>query len=369
MATTRVGVCFGGPSPEHDISILTGLQALRALAESGGSPVAIYWSKEGSFYRVEPSLEAEAYAGGVPAGARPLELVVGRDGGFVEPRGGLRPKRELLELDVVVNCCHGGPGEDGALQGALDLAGVRYTGPSARTAALGMDKLAFASLLRHHGIACLPREDGRRVTFDGPYIAKPRFGGSSIGIEVLEDRAQLEARMQRSEHFRDGMVVEPYRPDLMDVQVALRRFPTPTLSAIERPLRSAPGEPILTYREKYQPIGGMATAPRELPAAIAPELAETIRSLALSVGELLDARGVMRVDFLAGTEGECYVNEVNTIPGSLSHYLFVEPKIPFAAQLEADIREALERATYRPNVAGADGSVLRSAGSIAAKLA
>jgi D-alanine-D-alanine ligase len=369
MARERVGVVFGGPSPEHDISILTGLQATRALLESGWDPVALYWSKDGMFHRVSERAEAQAFASGVPEGATLLELVVGRAGGFVERRGGLRPKSEVLPINVVVNCCHGGPGEDGSLQGLLDLAGVRYTGPSARSAALGMDKLAFSALMRAHGLPTLPRVDARAVSFDGPYIVKPRFGGSSIGIEVIEDREQLDRRLQRSEHFRDGAVVEPYRRDLVDLQLALRSYPSLTLSAIERPLRGAVAEPILSYRDKYQPLGGMATAPRELPARISEELAARLREHAVRVAELVGVRGVLRVDFLCSLEGECYVNEVNTIPGSLSHYLFIEPRISFADQLALDIHEALERPTYRPVVAGADGSVLRSASSIAAKLA
>lgn len=369
MANERVAVLFGGPSPEHDISILTGLQALRALAGSGRDPVALYWAKDGTFHRVPATLEAQAYAAGVPSGAEPLQLVVGREGGFASRRGGFRPRTELLGIDVVVNCCHGGPGEDGSLQGLLDLAGIAYTGPSARTAALGMDKLAFGSLMAYAGIPVLPRTGPEGVSGEGPFIVKPRFGGSSIGIEVVERAEDLAQLAARNLHLAEGMVVEPYRPDLFDLQVALRAYPEPTLSAIERPLRSAQGEPILTYRDKYQPIGGMATAPRELPAEIPGALAEEVRSRALAVGALARARGVMRVDFLCSMEGECYVNEINTIPGSLSHYLFVEPRISFADQLAADIAEALARPTYRPVTAGADGSVLRSASSIAAKLA
>ncbi len=366
----RIGVIFGGPSPEHDISILTGLQALRALDEGGHRDlVAIYWSKEGRFFSVPRELEASAFADGVPAGASALDLVATPGGGFVQRRGVLRPRSEVVELDVLVNCCHGGPGEDGTLQGALDVAGLRYTGPSARTAALGMDKLAFTGLMGLAGIATLPRTDPASVTFGGPYILKPRYGGSSIGIEVVEDLELVRQRSARSEHLRHGAVVEPYRPDLFDLQIAVRTYPEVTLSAIERPLRSGSGEPILTYNDKYRPIGGMATAPRELPAHISPDVQAQLQEMARRVAHLVGARGVMRVDFLCSLSGECYVNEINTIPGSLSHYLFVEPRVPFAQQLDYDIREALERPTYRTLTDGADGSVLRSASSIAAKLA
>ncbi len=370
MTQYSVGVLFGGPAPEHDISILTGLQAIRALARGGSKPIAIYWSKAGEFFRLPSELEAADFVHGVPRGGEPLALALGASGGFTATQGGFRSKVVKVAIDAVVNCCHGGPGEDGSLQGALDLAGVPYTGPSAATAALGMDKLAFAATAAAAGLPVLPRRGSvSAVDFDGPYIVKPRFGGSSIGIEVVEDLENAARRIQGSVHLRDGAVIEPYRPDLFDLQLAVRSYPEFTLSAIERPLRKGGGSAILSYKDKYQPGGGMATAPRELPAQIKPETAASIRAIAESTAELVGARGVMRVDFLAGEDGDLYLNEVNTIPGSLSHYLFVDPKESFEDQLARDVAEAIERPTYRPVTAGADGSVLSSASAIAAKLA
>jgi D-alanine-D-alanine ligase len=183
---------------------LTGLQAARALVVGGAPPTAIYWSKAGGFYAVSPTLEAAAFADGVPPKAEPLELVAGPGGGFV--RAGTRfAKRATLPLSAVVNACHGGPGEDGTLQAALDLAGVAYTGPSAAGAALGMDKLAFAGVVDSAGLPTLPRcaftADGAQAAvpaFDGPYIVKPRFGGSSIGIEITDDMDVARALVRRA---------------------------------------------------------------------------------------------------------------------------------------------------------------------------
>src|SRR5437764_714850 len=110
------GVIFGGPSPEHDISVLLGLPAVRAL----DGATAIYWSKTGEWFEVDAGLEGADFVDGTPAKSRPLRLVGGV--GFVGKRD------KALPIDVVVNCCHGGPGEDGSLQGALDLAGLPYTG-------------------------------------------------------------------------------------------------------------------------------------------------------------------------------------------------------------------------------------------------
>jgi D-alanine-D-alanine ligase len=196
-------VIFGGPSPEHDVSILTGLQAARALVMAGrdtSTIEAVYWTKGERFVSVEPTLEAEAFVDGPPRGARELRFVAQPGGGFITVKAGVLGggKERRLEFDALINCCHGGPGEDGTLQSALDLAGVPYTGPSAAGAALGMDKLAFGSVVAAAGLPTLPRQlvvagleapawqDG-----EGPYIVKPRFGGSSIGIEVIDDWADV----------------------------------------------------------------------------------------------------------------------------------------------------------------------------------
>jgi D-alanine-D-alanine ligase len=372
IGEVRLGVCFGGPSPEHDVSILTGLQAARELARSGRPPVALYWSRTGAWFRVDPGLEAQDFLEGVPRGAEPLRLVASPEGGFL-PEGGRFRQARPLGLDVLVVCCHGGPGEDGTLQGTLDLAGLAYTGPDVAGAALGMDKLAFWGLADAAGLPVLPRRlldaGGRGLAgLEGPFIVKPRFGGSSIGIDVVADAATALARLQANPHLRRGAVVEPYRSELFDLNVAVRRFPDLEVSAIERPLRAEQGGEILGYQDKYQGGAGMASAPRELPARIEPALAERIRELAAQVAELVGVRGVARVDFLSDGR-EVWVNEVNTIPGSLARYLWVEPPLAFGQLLSDLVAEAQARPTGRFSATGADGSILRSASAIAAKLA
>jgi D-alanine-D-alanine ligase len=371
-----IAVIFGGPSPEHDVSVLTGLQAAHELQRAGHAVQALYWSKTAEWFAVDAALEASEFLDGVPKGAQSLRLVLGAGGGF-EATGGRFSKQRATDFDVAVVCCHGGPGEDGTLQAALDGAGIAYTGPGVAGAALGMDKLAFGGVIVAAGIPALPRvgltTDTDGVGFEGPYIVKPRFGGSSIGIEVVEDIATAKALLNVSVHLRGGAVLEPFRPDLYDVQVALRSWPELQVSAIERPLRSlrrsgaAAGE-ILGYADKYVGGEGMASAPRELPADLAPTVADAIRRAAYRIGALALVRGVARIDFL--TDGdELVVNEINTIPGSLARYLWIDPVVPFATLLADMVAEASARPTARYNAAGADGLVLRGASSIAAKLA
>jgi D-alanine-D-alanine ligase len=372
----EVGVIFGGPSPEHDVSVLTGLQAARELSWAGRVSVhALFWSKSGDWHEVDAGLEASDFLGGTPKGSTQLQLVLGRDGGFVAADRRLGRARPL-GLDVVLVCCHGGPGEDGSLQAALDLAGIRHAGPSVAGAALGMDKLAFGAVVASAGLPTLPRRllrpEMTDVGFSGPYIVKPRFGGSSIGIEVVEDLSTAVALLKSSVHLSNGAIVEPYRPELFDLQVAVRSWPELQLSAIERPIRQ-PGSAgregeILGYRDKYSGGEGMVTAPRELPARISPELEDQIRNAARQLAPLSDLRGVTRIDFLSDGSG-LWVNELNTIPGSLARYLWINPPVGFGELLTDLLGEAESRPSRPLLSTGADGSILQSASSIAAKLA
>jgi len=365
-----VGVLFGGPTPEHDISILTGLLALHELERSERDVVGIYWTKTGAFYSVARGVEAEAFLDGLPKGSNELSLRLGDQGGFfASARMG---KDRAIDLEAVILATHGGPGEDGSLQAALDLAGVRYSGPTVAGAALGMDKWSFGAVMVAEGLPTLPRvlldAATTALPFDGPYILKPRFGGSSIGIDVVADLATAKARLTSNAHLALGCVVEPYRADLADIQIAVRTYPTLSLSAIERPLRRNDDTEFLDYRDKYVGGEGMVSAPRELPAVMSDVQADAVRHYTTRIADVASVRGVARVDFLANDD-ELFVNEINTIPGSLAKHLFVDPPVPFAQLLADLIAEALERPTHRYSAAGADGTVLRSATSIAAKLA
>lgn len=360
----RPAVLFGGPSPEHDISILTGLQATRSLAQAVKEVTALYWSKTGEFFSVDPRLEAIAFAEGVPRGATPLQFAAGPAGGFLR-------KHKPLPIDVVVNCCHGGPGEDGTIQAAFDLAGVVYTGPSLVGAYLGMDKLAFTAVAAGAGLPTLPRvavtPETETIPFDPPYVVKPRFGGSSLGIEVVGDAGTARALAASSPLSREGAVAEPFLEGSRDLNVAVRTYPSLLLSAIECPERKGSGS-IYSYAQKYLAPGGagLVSSPRELPARIPDDLAGRIREMAGTVAALFAVRSVARIDFLE-RGGEVWVNEINTIPGSLSVYLWIDPPLGWAGLLAGLIAEA--RASHRVfSAAGADGTALRGAASVAAKL-
>lgn len=356
---SRSAVVFGGPSDEHDISILTGLQVARALR----GIEAIYWSKSGEWYSVDPDLEASDFVEGAPRKSREITFVASPGQGFVV-------KKKPLDIDAVLLACHGGPGEDGTLQGLLDLVGLRYTGPGQAASALGMDKLAFGAAMAAAGLPTLERtlvQTGEESPpgFDGPYIVKPRFGGSSIGIEVAEDWATVLALKASSRFFDQGAVVEPFLARSRDLQVAVRTFPEFQMSAIEAPARS--GDGIYSYDQKYLAWGGEVSGGRELPASLNDATAKGIGDLSRRVAEVAGLRGIARIDYLA-KDDELFVNEVNTIPGSMAVYLWIDPPIGRAELFQDMLEEASRGRTRVFSTAGSDGTALRSAGAIASKL-
>ena len=357
---TRPAVLFGGPSDEHDISILTGLQVARAL----GDITAVYWTKSGEWFQVDPGCEASDFADGLPRGAHPLRLVA-------SPGGGFTSKRKPLQISAAVLALHGGPGEDGTLQGVLDLIGPRYTGPGQAASAMGMDKFVFGAAMAAAGLPTLPRvlalpDFHEAPPFDPPYIVKPRFGGSSIGIEVVSDWDTARALVVTSPHMASGAVVEPFLAASRDLQVAVRTHPRLEVSAIEAPVRSGDGD-IYSYQQKYLAWGGEVSGGRELPASLDQEVEASLRELARLVMVVGGMKGVGRIDFLE-LDGELYVNEMNTIPGSMAAYLWIDPEIPRARLFSDMIEEALAGTPRGFSVAGSDGTALRSAGSIASKL-
>ncbi len=154
---------------------------------------------------------------------------------------------------------------------------------------------------------------------------------------------------------------------MFDLQLAVRSWPELQLSAIERPFRTRSAGEILAYEDKYVGSEGMTSAPRELPAEIEPEIEQRIRMLVPEVASLVGLRGVARLDFLSDGE-DVFINEINTIPGSLAHYLWVDPRLSFTSLLLDLLVEATERPAAAYSSAGSDGSALRLAGSIASKL-
>ena len=359
-----LGIVFGGPSPEHDISILTGLLCERVLRDAGQDVVPLYWTRTGDWVQCPARSEAKDFLEGAPRGATPVELVLGKGVQTVKKGlGGAKP----VALDAAVNCCHGGAGENGGLNAVFEQLGIPLTGGPAAMASLGMDKLAFGAVLQAHGIPTLPRfAVGAEVPFEGPYIVKPRFGGSSIGIEVVEDLATAEALAKSSVHLRQGAVIEPFSAKAVDLNMGYRTHPAVEVSLLEKPLAPASGEGIYSYGQKYLQAEGLVAAPRELPAKVPASVLKEAERLTRAVLTATGIRGVGRLDFLLIGK-KLHVNEINTIPGSMGLYLW--PSGTNAAQmLMASVEEAKQLFRLAAPAPFEPGAALRAAGGMAGKL-
>jgi hypothetical protein len=210
-------VVFGGPSPEHEISILTGLQAERVLTESGDTVHPIYWAPSGEWFLVPNGTEAKDYLEGAPKSAKSLEVRLAPERGFFAKKSF---GNGALDIEAALLCFHGGTGEGGGAAALFDAMGIPATGSTLFAGAVGMDKLAFAGLMEVAGIPTLARRAVSAESepgFAGPYIVKPRFGGSSIGIEIAEDLPSARALAVNSPHLKNGAVLEPYLPHLVDL--------------------------------------------------------------------------------------------------------------------------------------------------------
>jgi D-alanine-D-alanine ligase len=364
-----IGVVFGGPSPEHDISILTGLQAARALANAGRRVTCIYWAKDSTWCKVPVDIEAASF----------LEPDFSRESlEFAIPSGfsskGRLGRSTQVALDMVLNCCHGGPGEDGALTAALLLCGLRTSGPSPEACALSMDKLATAGVAEARGVPVIETVlwragMGMAELPPPPWIAKPRFGGSSLGIEADISDTQTLADLAGRGPAAAGLIVQPYLKGWTDLNIAVRGYPELSVSPIERPLKPE-SNAVYGYEDKYLRGEGMQSAPRELPAEIPPSVAERIASTARSLSEVWGPSGAVRVDFLWDGGDDIRLCEINAIPGSWGAYLWAAAGVSREDLLTGLVDEALVGPPTRPQwAATSTGTALRAAGTISSKLA
>lgn len=365
---SSTAIVFGGPSAEHEISILTGLQCERALTQAGLPVTMIYWTVTGDWFEVPGGTEAKDYTQGPPAGAQHLTLAIGGPNAGWSKKGRIRST--VLGVRNVLNACHGGAGEAGGLQWMMHLNNVACTGSEAIQATLGMDKLAFGAVMAANGIPSLPRvavTADMKPDFDGPYIIKPRAGGSSIGIARVETVKEAQDLAAAGIHYKGGAVIEPYRSDLFDLNVAYRTHPTLEVSLIEKPTRKSDTE-IYGYADKYLNGDGLASSTRELPAKIPADLKTKIEDLTRQVARVSGVTGTVRCDFLSDGEGELYVNELNSIPGAMSLYLWGD-QITMPELLKNMVAEAAALNRQNQTSHQLTGEALGAAGGIAAKLA
>jgi D-alanine-D-alanine ligase len=376
----RVGVAFGGRSVEHDVSIITGVQAVEVLSERH-QPLPIYISRTGSWYAGPELRDLAAYRTGQPPSAPEVSFDLHRGrlmplgGGGSLLRGGRRP--QPIELDAIVLATHGTQGEDGCLEGALELACLPYVGPPVGAAATAMDKIVTKAILRAAGLPVLEHLALRREGFERdpaasvaaitqrfslPVYVKPASLGSSVGVSRCEQAGQLHDALELCFELDRACVVEPAVQGGVEVNCAVLGRPGAPLrvSVCEQPVAA---EGFLSFEDKYMGGGksegkqepgappaaaqagakasestkgspGMQSARRLIPAPIGEQATQRVQQLAQQAFEAFGCAGVSRVDFLIDAGGEIYVNECNTIPGSFSFYLWEPAGLPFVELMD-----------------------------------
>lgn len=374
---TTVGVLFGGRSVENEISVVTAIQAVESLDKSKYDVVPIYIAKNGKWYSGPEFLDIARYRD-LPSLLKPKAEVYFRASYgerllYHTARFAGKPVR----IDVILPALHGTNCEDGTVQGVLETIGIPYVGCNTFASANGMDKISMKQILRSAGVPVVDfvwfsdkewDEDNERCLdaaekqLEYPVIVKPANSGSSVGIRPAHNREELGEAVRYAAQFTTRVIVEKMLDHLKEVNCSvLGDYHDCKPSVCEVPLRS--GE-ILTYNDKYMDGGskggakgakiggakggaksqGMRSTKRELPANIPQPETDLIRNLAVKTFRTLACEGVARIDFMIDeTDRRVYVNEINTIPGSLSSYLWECSGIPFSQVLDILIARAFAR--------------------------
>lgn len=379
---TSVGVFFGGRSVEHEVSVITAMQAISAFPTATLTPVPVYIAKDGAWYTGERLTTVEAF--------RDIERLIGgatrvtmrpepdARGALVavEARRGLlgAGRRAVAQIDVALPLVHGSNGEDGTLQGLFELCDIAYCGSGVAAAALSMDKRLAKAAFRGAGLTVLDdvligRErwgaaadalsDEVAQRFGYPVFVKPLSLGSSIGVSRVESAAQLRDAVDLALAYDTRCLVEPAQEGIVEINCAvLGRGEDLRVSACEQPKAGG----LLTYEDKYLskdgkagaavPATGKAAAQRVVPAPLSEAMTRRVQNTAVAAFRAVDAEGVARVDFLVrGDEDPIIVNEINTVPGSLSFHLWEPVGLSLGDVVARLVEMALQRHATRSRTA------------------
>lgn len=368
----RVGVFFGGKSVEHEVSVISALQACMAFDKEKYEVIPVYITKQGDMYVGEDVGRIEKYEDINALVKNSQRVVMINDGGKAQL---IRyPMKKFgssvyAQIDVAFPIVHGTNVEDGTIQGFLHMLGVPYVGCDVLSSAVGMDKYVMKAVLKDNGIPVLdcvvasskefshkPDEVIHRIEsrLKYPVIIKPINLGSSVGIRKADSREALLDAMDFAFEFSDRVLVERAITSLKEINCSvLGDIDEAYASECEEPVGS---DEILSYEDKYTSGGkggvkgggakssGMASLKRKIPADISDERREMIRETAVRAFKCLGCSGVSRIDFMIDLDtDEVYFNEINTIPGSLSFYLWEPIGKKYPQLLDEMINLALKR--------------------------
>ncbi|MBR5405877.1 MAG: D-alanine--D-alanine ligase [Oscillospiraceae bacterium] len=365
----NLAVLFGGNSVEHEVSIISALQAIRSLNKEKYEVIPVYITKESEFFAGDRLLDIKAYTN-IPQLLKECRRVtfLNRSGRtlLIDDETKLFGKRTEIPVDIAFPIVHGTNVEDGTLAGFLNQLHLPYVGCDIMSSALCMDKYYSKMILKAAGIPVLDcvqftaaeQLDTDRLLneteahFPYPVIVKPVNLGSSVGITKADDREALAEAIRTAFTYADRLIIEPAVQHLKEINCSvLGDRDEAEASECESPVNS---DKILSYEDKYMSGGksgktgggskGMADLQREIPAKISDELRTAIRETSVRAFKVLGCGGVVRIDYLTDTEtGKFWLNEVNTIPGSLSFYLWKPVGTDYPELLDKMIALALKR--------------------------
>jgi D-alanine-D-alanine ligase len=369
-----VAVMFGGRSLEHDVSVVSGLQILHAIDPDRFAPMPIYIDQSLRWWVGDDLWHNESFKGGGPDRARATEVALSPGFGTstLSPVGSPIGAgfRRPIAVDVFIPVLHGTYGEDGSIQGQLELGGCAYVGCGVLASAVGMNKRMTKIVAANAGVPIVPwlacdrsvldrgrdwlREYPAKVesSFGWPVIVKPCNLGSSAGVTTASTADEMIAGILKVFEYDVEALIEPFIKNRLEINVAVAGLDVPVPSVTEMPVTSQAS--ILSFSEKYKRQGrksigsseGMAGAMRVLdPADLPAEMRAGAQRYATTVFAALGCEGISRIDFLIDADsGALYFNEINTLPGSLAFYLWsAAPHYWTITELLARLIERAER--------------------------
>lgn len=359
----KLGVIFGGVSVEHEVSVITAIQAMNNIDTNRYEVVAIYITKDGEWYTGEMLKDIKIYKDMdlLKRYANKVVLYRKDDGKFIlQSKGFLR--RDITEVDICFPIMHGTNGEDGSLQGYLETIGIPYCESDHYASSVSQDKIFMKQIWKDSGVPVVKydwffdvdyQSNGDKIIerlekLSYPMIVKPARLGSSVGIKVAHDEVELREAITDAIKYDTKILVEEVVPNLKEVNISvLGNYRKQKLSVIEEVGSS---HDLLTYEDKYiggsktkTPSKGMLTASRIIPARITKEQSARVREIAIKAYRSLNSSGVVRIDFLIDEKNnKVYANEINSIPGSLSFYLWDKLNIEYQELLDEVLNIAVK---------------------------
>lgn len=363
---TNVAVFFGGRSVEHEISVISALQAINAFDKDKYNIIPIYISKQGRWYTGPELLDIKNYRDMNRLVSQVEEVFMRPEYGdfnLYKVHTGLLSKKNpvVAELHVAIPVLHGTNGEDGVFEGLLETIGIPFAGCNTLSSANGMDKITMKMILRAENVPVVDYvwftdhqwnssrdEQVKKIEekLGYPVIVKPANLGSSVGIGTASNRAELIEKINNAEKFSQRIIVEHMIEQLKEINCSvLGDADEHQASVCEEPIKSGK---FLSYEDKYmggtKTTQGMQASDKRIPADLPEAVSEEIRHIAAETFRVLSCHGVSRVDVMIDEkDGKVYVNEINTIPGSLSFYLWEASGITFPQLMDRLVALALKR--------------------------